>query len=296
MKFTADEDAYIIAHYATMRIDGIAAGLGRSYDSAQGRIARLLRDGGLQAEDRCYQPRWTAEQARLAEALIEQGLSVAEIGARVGRSGMAVGLWVRRQSGRIRGHRPMTARDVARAMGGLDSKVVARWIDVGWLEVRRGIGAGPNCRWWVEVDALIAFIGDERTWHAWTPERIADGELRAWALARRGQVRYLTPGEVGARFGLTSKTVNSWIRRGQLPARRWGNWRVLESDLAGFEPPGARSKAGMVVRRFSAAEDARLRSLRASGLGWTAIGAALGRNPSSIEARYKLLAKREGAA
>jgi IS30 family transposase len=50
------------------------------------------------------------------------------------------------------------------------------------------------------------------------------------------------------------------------------------------------------VRAFTPAEDARLLELEAQGLGYAAIGRALGRRPNSIKGRLMTLARREERA
>ncbi len=62
MDFTATEDAYIQAHYATATLTTIAAALGRDRAAVQHYTARLVRRGVLHPRDRYYQPRWTLEE------------------------------------------------------------------------------------------------------------------------------------------------------------------------------------------------------------------------------------------
>jgi hypothetical protein len=84
--------------------------------------------------------------------------------------------------------------------------------------------------------------------------------------------------------------VNNWVHDGHLPATRWGNWWVKESDLAGFVPPCERSKTGLTPRRFTDDEDAAMVRLRAEGKTLDAIAAAQGRAIGSIAGRLKRLA------
>jgi flavin-dependent dehydrogenase len=135
----------------------------------------------------------------------------------------------------------LTARVVAAKLGLGCSKAVARWIGAGYLRGRRGQGCGLYRMWYVKEEALLDFLEDPRYWHLWEPDRVEPG-LRAWVSEIRDGVRFLTTGEVGARFFVHHAAVNDWIHKGYLPAVRHGNWLVRESDLVGFVPPCERPR------------------------------------------------------
>src|SRR5438309_1518659 len=78
--------------------------------------------------------------------------------------------------------RPLTARKVAAMLGVSCSKTIARWITAGWLKGRKGQRVGLDLMWVVDEDAVQTFLADPAHWHRWTPERIADAGLRAWAM------------------------------------------------------------------------------------------------------------------
>lgn len=183
------------------------------------------------------QLRWT--QARRFElmTLVDRGLSDDEIAKHFGVTPDAIHLTRKRYGiGSVMRY-ALSARDVADAMGVGCSKVVTRWIDEKFLAGRRIRTMGPHRGWMVQRDALYAFVEDERTWHLWTPERITDRHLRRYAEQVRGNVQFLTTGDVAERLYCAHTTVQSWIAKGYLPARRWGNWWIDERDLARFELP-----------------------------------------------------------
>ena len=62
----------------------------------------------------------------------------------------------------------------------------------------------------------------------------------------------LSPSEVAARLGTTTRTVQRWIERGTLPARRvGGRWRVADDAIVAFEGgPRAELIATDPIRRL----------------------------------------------
>jgi hypothetical protein len=234
-------------------------------------------------------PRWTPAEVAKLEELLSHGLSDAEIGQRLGRSDNAVNIARKRHGIPSRHKQLLTSRRVADRLGLGCSKKVAYWIKRGFLRGRRAAGAGRYRMWLVEEDALLAFMEDPRYWHMWTPERVKDSGEREWATEIRKE-RYLSTGEVGRRLGVVSNAVLSWIQRGCLPAKRWGNWMVKESDLEGFIPPYERSRLGGTAKRFTHDEDHRLLVLRVEGgMSWTQIAGELDRAVSSVFGRYQRL-------
>lgn len=179
---------------------------------------------------------WTSARLWQVAEMAERGWSDERIGAALGVTANAVCM-ARKRNGLVSGKRAfLSARQVG-AMMGVESKAVAVWIERGMLRGRHGTVWGPRPMWWVTYDDLLAFVEAEAHWHTWRPERISDDSLRAYALRLRGDVRFLTVGEVAWRMCVQPGTVNRWIHEGRLPARKWGNWWVRESDLDGFELP-----------------------------------------------------------
>lgn len=236
--------------------------------------------------------RWDERAVNRLWDMTEQGLTDEAIARRFRCSPNAVKIARQRRLQRFRRTDPTwrTAREVAAIFGLGCSKSVARWIDLGWLSAKAGPSCGPNVKHWIEELSLVTFIENPETWVAWTPDRITDPDWREMATTARGGVVYLSPGQVGDRFGVQPSAVNNWIHDGQLPATRWGNWWIKESDLAGFVPPYERSKTGISPRRFTDDEDAAMVRLRAEGKTLEAIATTQGRAIGSIAGRLKRLA------
>ena len=181
--------------------------------------------------------RWTQARRFQLMTLVDQGYSNAQIGQRMGISANAVKTARRRYGiGGVLNH-ALSARDVAETMGVRCAKTVTRWIVEGYLEGKQIRRMGPYRGWMVQRSDIYAFVEDERTWHLWTPERITDRQLLRHAERVRSKVRFLTPREVAERMYVQVGTVNQWIHKGYLPARRWGNHRIDERDLERFELP-----------------------------------------------------------
>ncbi len=162
---------------------------------------------------------------------------------------------------------------------------VRRWIDRGWLVGRRGQRRGANYQWFITEEAVFDFMLDERTWMAWSPDRMPSQGLARWAREMRTD-KYLSIGEVARRFFVQHSTVNEWCRGGLLPGVQYGNWWVLESALVGFVPPFDRSKKGCRRRRFSEQEDAQLRADYDTGRTWAETAEGLGRSIGAVYARW----------
>lgn len=188
--------------------------------------------------------RWDQARRFRLMTYIDAGLSNEHIGRKLGVSAQAVILARKRYGIGPTLATALSATSVASLMGAGCSKAVGRWIDAGLLTGKRIRRMGPNRGWMVQRSDLYAFVEDERTWHVWEVERITDPALKRYAEKVRGAVRFLTPGEVAERMYVVTNTVNQWIRKGYLPARRWGNWRIDERELARFELPriGGRRK------------------------------------------------------
>jgi hypothetical protein len=189
---------------------------------------------------------------RLME-LIERGWPDARIGDVLGCSAIAVKLARRRYGIAPKSRAILTAREVAKRLGIRCAKTVAWWIASGWLSGQRGWAVGKNRAWMVREEALLGFLADPAHFHRWQPERITDRGLREWAMAQRGDVRFLTLGGAAAWLCQTRSicvergTVAQWIAKGWLPAVRNGNHLVRQDDLATFQRPvfgqGARKRS-----------------------------------------------------
>lgn len=233
---------------------------------------------------------WTQEERWRVEEMVCAGRSSAEIARALRRSENSVHVYLARNVKR-KALRPLTARAVAAMLGVGCSKTIARWISAGWLVGRKGQRVGLDLMWVVDEDDVLSFLSSPDHWHRWTPDRIPNADLRAWATEARHE-KYLTPGQVAARFCVVVGAVNDWIHKGELAARKYGNWWIPESALVGFVIPSERDRHGKTMRRFTTQEDAQLLAMVAAGRGWSATGRALGRHPAVVQTRHRLLARR----
>lgn len=235
---------------------------------------------------------WTPAELLELQELLSHGLTDDRIAHSLGRTALAIRL-ARKRHG-IVGRRQLflTTRGVAKAIGVRCSKTVAKWIRRGWLRARKGQQVGPHHEYYVAREALYDFLQDRRYWHVWRPDRIEDPEIKDWAAERRLE-RYLRPGEVAARLCVHQHAVNQWIHKGLLPAYRWGNWWLKESDVEAFRLPCERSRKGMIERRWTPQERLRLWAFRNAGCSWKQIGEALGRSVGSVSSAWRRFYKTE---
>lgn len=191
-------------------------------------------------------PDWTPLDLERLERLIELGYSYDAIGRRLGRSRNAVVIKAKRRGvGLLRTTQAMTAGEVARLLGIGCSKTITRWIGDGWLKARNG-GQSDHPIWRIQHLDLLTFLECSDYWMAWEPAQITDPGIRGWTEElRRGQPRWLTPGEAGQRCGVSARAVYRWIAMGYMPSKRYGNHWILESDLEGWVLPCERSRVGI---------------------------------------------------
>lgn len=211
-----------------------------TYTITQPRIGVIRRD-------------WTHDEEERLNDLLDRGLSYVEIGRVLGRSAVAVRIRQKRRRipGLTRRLLILTARQVRTLLGKGCSKSVVRWIEMGWLKARAANRErrDEQVMWRIQWDDLMAFLRDEHYWMAWEAGRITDAELRAEMTAlRAGRPRWLSVGEVAERYTVDIGTVKQWIYKGFLPAQRYGNHFIRESDLDGWLPPCERSKVGIPKR------------------------------------------------
>jgi hypothetical protein len=172
--------------------------------------------------------KWTWAMRFRLEDLVERGKTADQIAKALGVTRTAVIIAQKRYGLQNVQDASLSAREIAELMGIGCAKTVTKWIDRGFLRGRRlrysrDLHHQP---WFVRREWLDAFLADERAWHLWTPGRITDAALRCHADQVRGDVRFLTPREFAEMAFVQHSTVNQWIHKGWLPARRWGNWWI----------------------------------------------------------------------
>lgn len=211
----------------------LAAGFSPTFLSVQ-RDPRMVAviANGMERQTNVRSMRWTPEE----EEFVRQHaswLSDTEIGERLGRSETAV--HIRRHRfldvpGATKREDWLTGNEVGRRLGMPCAKVVGRWIKKGILPGRMA----PMGRdiYLVSVDALTRFAVNPENWIYFRTHRVQDAKLRRLIALRqkRWEDEWWTPGQVAAYHGVTGSAVNARIAKGQLPAKRWGNWWIKRSD------------------------------------------------------------------
>jgi len=175
---------------------------------------------------------WTAEEDTfLREHYMK--LSDVELAQALGRS--VNGIHIRRErvlriTGRSKSQESPNMHEVARLLGAPCSKVFRTLM-------RRGILPGRRLPleadvWVIERRDLLRFVVNPRNWIYFKIERVVDQQLRRLIELRRQMWgdEWWSPGQVAAYHGVSLSVVNSYIRKGKLPAVRWANWHILRSD------------------------------------------------------------------
>ncbi len=217
--------------------------LGRPVTNLQATYRRYVRAGLIPKRERAPWRPWSSTERDQLHALIDGGYGYDAIARKLKRSRNAIVVETKRRYHRVT-TTPATwsAHDVARLLGLGCSKTVSRWISRGWLKARNA-GQEDRPLWRVSLPDLWAFMENDQTWMAWEVERITDAALREWAQElRQGKPRWLSEGDVAARYHVTTAAVAQWIYKGWLPAVRYGNHWIRESELECWVPPCERPK------------------------------------------------------
>jgi hypothetical protein len=225
---------------------------------------------------------WTDDE----EAFILENhgrLSEDEMAVKLGRSVTSVHIHREREmhlTSMSKDESILTAEQVANGLG-IDSKSVHRLMDRGLMPCRRL----PSARTIRVIDriVLMKWMLDSENWLYFKPQRVGEffrkgkrnyGEcydFSFWENARAVMVKafsewndqWLTPGQVVAALKINPKAthrrkpsdkipgvryINLAIRKGNLKAKRWGNWWIRKSDLP-WEGKTINYKGHVVVRR-----------------------------------------------
>lgn len=189
---------------------------------------------------------WSPAAEFQLQRLIDAGEGYDAIAAQLGRTRLAVTIKARRLKAHLRATQTtLSARAVADLLG-VDRKTVVAWITrFAWLA---GTRQHPGECWRIRWEALYRFMEQESAWMAWSPERVTDHALRAWAVElRAGKPGWLSVGAIARRFYVTPQTVHVWLTRGEIPhhevavyGRRW----IRETAFERFVPPSLRMSTG----------------------------------------------------
>lgn len=162
----------------------------------------------------------------------------------------------------------ITTQKIAETLG-VDPKAAMRWVDRGLLPGRRL----PTKRVIRSVQraAFHAWAVNPMNWIYFRPERVRDPHLKRLLelKARRWGDAWLTVGQAARLRGVGSTAINNAIHAGRLRGVKWGNWRLLRSEVA---KPGLRfyvSKGGRAVPKVEWSEPADAFLVLATALGYS---------------------------
>lgn len=165
---------------------------------------------------------WTRRDDDRLLTLYERGATDVELARALGRTQAAVVARRGKILARLGRGDQLTTRDVARLFG-VTNACVRNWIRRGWLAARRSgwlrrgrHGDATYRAWWSSAADVAAFMAREELWARWWPEDMPAGHWRLVALDLRGDRRFLTTAEVGARLGYTATHVAHLIETGRL--------------------------------------------------------------------------------
>lgn len=211
--------------------------------------------------------------------------TLAELAVLVGHSPDGIRIRTIRKGWRTRMRNPdwMSARKVSEMMG-LDSHNITKWIERGYLTSDRMPFEG-RVVYRILQENIEAFILDPENWAYYDVHKISDPGLRALAFSVRDGDEYLTTGEVAQRLGCGPNWVAALIRKGDLPAKRWGNHKIHRDDAAKIELIGP-GHGGLPQRSFTLEEDLQLLSGHAVGIGLRIMGLGMKRHTSSTAYRW----------
>lgn len=179
---------------------------------------------------------WSDRDRDIAVSMSESFHSLRAIAQKVGRSETAV----RRQLSRLPYGAPITKasggkcqRDVARFFG-VHVCTVRYWIKLGHLTAH----AISSRHIRIPEESIVAFLGNESTWHHWSPHSIPDRRTREWAITQRRGLTFLSTTGVALRLRVSCERVNRMIYRGELKAvqvTKHGAWQVRSDWLEAYQ-------------------------------------------------------------
>lgn len=145
----------------------------------------------------------------------------------------------------------LSVTEVAAGLG-MPHATVLHWVTLGWLKAGWvGYAKGrKGARYAIEVDDVLDFLADPRSFPYVRPDLIADPDWRAFAAYERDASEWAPPAEAARRHGHEPRTIRTLYLRGHIRHLRFRHsWRVVYSltDLAAYvarQTPPARGKAG----------------------------------------------------
>ena len=203
----------------------------------------LAREGLIALPPRLPRQPWTKADEYELDTLIQQGLSYAAIGNRMGRAPSAIYARCRQRGTPVTKTSGMQwAAEVAADLG-VSGRRVGVWIARGYLKATNVRATGLPM-WRVQLLDLMAFLDNSDYWMLWDPANISDHAYREWALeGRRSGPQWITTTEVARRLHMAHASIHQWIINGWLPAQRRGHiWYIDARNLEAIAARRAREE------------------------------------------------------
>lgn len=248
--WTAEDDARLRAmRAAVVPYRLIAPALGRTVGASTTRGHKI---GATRGKGTAWTP---AEDFRLM-GMVEQHRGYTAIAAALGRTEAAVRNRASQLGAVLRSANGRPLAQVEKLLG-VGRNTAAKWVRRGWLHAHRaGTGPARGTPLVVEDAELLAFLGDERYWHAVEPDRIADRPLRDWVLEQRRGLTFLTTAEAGERLALDRGWITELVGTGRMRGVKRGRTLLIRSDWLAYPTrlPGGRGE-----RQVTPADHPRIR-------------------------------------
>lgn len=173
---------------------------------------------------------WTAEETAFVRDHLGM-MTMAEIGAALGRSENAIKIRIVRKQIPVASKRPgyLTGHQLAKLFR-VDVHAVMAWRERGIMAIDTLPGSREIMN--VHIDTVYRWAVKWENWIYFKVERLRDAHLRS--LVELAQDRWgdewWTIGQVALYHGISSSAINARIRRGSLRGKQWGNWYVRRSD------------------------------------------------------------------
>ena len=194
-------------------------------------ISDLIDHCVVEAHAKQYARPWTADE----HAYVEQNQRFKtdrQLGEHLGRSPEAVKIH------KVREQIPAPSKYPGYYTGQQTAKLLCVDIHSIMLLHERGllkmhVLPGPRHILQISRISLWVWAINPNHWIYFKPARVRDARLRRLIelRRRRWEDEWWTTGQVAEYYGLAcSNSVEAAIKRGQLPAVKWGNWRIKKSD------------------------------------------------------------------
>ena len=199
---------------------------------------------------------WTAEETAFVRDHLGT-MTLAEIGAAIGRSENAVKIRIVRKQIPVASKRPgyLTGHQLAKLFR-VDVHAVMAWKERGIMDIDTLPGNREIMS--VHIDTVYRWAVKWENWIYFKVERLRDTHLRRLVelAQKRWGDEWWTIGQVARYHGISSNAINARIRRGSVPAKQWGNWYMRKSDAVAMNIRPGKGSASYLYGNWSPLADA----------------------------------------